>query len=149
MKKHVLLFLIVLGLSTAAWGSFACVTPPACAVCCEEATINVRACIPYDCEVACDPVVCVRGNMVVIDIYLECEDCKCGGCTLVNEDVSVSLCPGTYSVLAKIHVQCDSGCLSYTKIGAMGSASFKVACCDPCCWPWWPSWFCNPCQPAQ
>lgn len=146
MKKHVLLFLIILGLSTTAWGGFACVTPPACAVCCEPATINVRACIPYNCVVVDDPDVCVRGNMVVVDIYLSCQDCECGGCTMVDEEVSVALCPGTYSVIARIHVECSSDCWpSRPRVGAMGSAFFKVSCGDPCGSPYWPpSWPCCP-----
>ena len=132
MKKQALLLLLVLGLSTTAWGAFACVTVPPCAGCCEEATINVKACLPYDCELEGPATVCVRGNMVVVDICYECEDCVCGGCTLVDETVEVALCPGAYSVLVRVSVDCE--CWPFgPRVSAIGSAFFKVCPCGPCC----------------
>jgi len=140
MKKQALLLLLVLGISTTAWGSFACVTVPPCAGCCEDVTINVKACLPYECDPAGPPKVCVRGNMVIVDICYECEDCECGGCTLVDKNVTVALCPGAYSVLVRVSVDCE--CWKFgPRVSAIGSAFFKVCPCDPC-WPWG-------CTPAQ
>jgi hypothetical protein len=131
MKKQALLLLLVLGISTTAWGSFACVTVPACTPCDEQVCINVKACIPYDCEMVGEPIVCVRGSMVIVDICYSCQDCVCGGKTVVNENACVDLCPGVYSVLVRVSVDCD--CWSFgPRVSAIGSAFFKVCCDDPC-----------------
>jgi hypothetical protein len=131
MKKQALLLLIVLGISTTAWGSFAYVTVPPCTPCGEQVCINVKACIPYDCEIVGTPLVCVRGHMVVVDICYNCLECACGGKTVVGEDVCVDLCPGVYSVLVRVSVDCD--CWSFgPRVSAIGSAFFKVGFCEPC-----------------
>ncbi len=143
MKKQALLLLIVLGMSTTAWGAFACVTVPPCTPCDELVCINVKACIPYDCEIVGDPVVCVRGNMVIVDISYSCEDCACGGKTEVNKNVCVDLCPGAYSVLVKVSVDCE--CWPFgPRVAAIGSAFFKVCCNVPC-----PSPGCVPQSPCS
>jgi hypothetical protein len=137
MKKYTLLLLIVLGVSTTAWGSFACVTVPPCTPCADDVCIGVTACLPYNCSG--EPIVeyCVYGNMVLVDILYTCEDCACGGRTAVDTGVCVPLCPGVYSVLARVSVECESGCWATgPRVSAIGSAFFKVCCDNPCPSPW-------------
>ena len=142
MKKYALLMLIVLGMSTAAWaGPWACVDAPAC-VCSDECVnINVGACIPG--RFCGDPYVkwCVKGNLVLVDIYLVRYD-ECHDSLKLCEPVCLeNLCPGNYSVVARIYVK-DVGPCAFpgrSVLTAMGSTRFTVKCCDPCCspWPWW------------
>jgi hypothetical protein len=140
MKKYTLLLLLVLGISTTAWGGFACVNVPACTPCEEDVQINVTACIPYDCDCPAEIRHCVRGNMVLVDIDYTCHGCTCGGKKEVNKNVVVPLCPGIYSVLVRINVDCDDDCWPFgPRVAAIGSAFFKVCCNDPCPSPWCPT----------
>ncbi len=130
MKKYGLLFVMVLALSTTAWGSMACVSVPPCVCACEPVTANVRACIPYDCELHCESV-CVRGNVIVVDMLYVCEDCPCGGATCINENIDLGeLCPGMYSVVVKIRCACS--CDSCPKTCALGSTFFRTIYCPTC-----------------
>jgi len=149
MKKYALYLLIVLGMTTTSWGAFACVVVPACTPCDENVRIDFTACIPYNCDDTPEVDYCVRGNMVVVDIVYDCEDCRCGGRTTVRKHVCVPLCPGVYSVLVRISVNCDDGCWSFgPRVAAIGSAFFKVCSCDPCPSPWsLPQWPCGGCCP--
>ena len=130
MKKYGLLLLMVLASSTTAWGAFACVEAPKYACPCEDVYINVSACLPFECEPCYDTKVCVRGNMVIVDMYFYCEDCKCGGATCIDECVNIGeFCPGMYSVIVRIHCKClDPGCyrMKRARICALGSTFFRV-----------------------
>lgn len=147
MKKYALLLLIVLGVSTTAWGGFACVTVPATTPCDQEVCMNFQACLPYDCTDTPAVDYCVRGNMVIVDIVYQCADCTCGGRTAVNEDLCLDLCPGVYSVLVRISVDCADACWDFgPRVSALGSAFFKVCSCEPCASPWClPEYPCGDC----
>ena len=144
MKKHALLILIVLGVSTAAWaGPWACVDVPAC-VCSDQCVaVKVGACIPgqfNECQTRVES--CVQGGFIFVDIYLTRYD-KCQGSLNLCESVQVgTLCPGVYSVVARVYVKDVGPCtLPFLRpvLTAIGSANLRVVCCDPCCWPW-PFW---------
>ena len=151
MKKYALLLFLVLGMSTTTWGlSFACVqVTPECPSCEENITICVSGCIPGDCYIA-DSQVCVRGSIITVDIYMCCEyKCEPPYSTTFNQCLDLgALCPGWYSVMAKVHCTdmgaCGPFCTCPTGICATGSAFFRVCCDDPC-WPWWPC--APPCGP--
>jgi hypothetical protein len=138
MKKYAMLLLVVLMLSTSAWAStLAYVTvSPACPNCVDNVCINVLACVPKACTVT-EVDSCVRtNNMILVDIYLECPDCSCGGSTKVDETVCVGdLCPGTYFVVARVYWS-GACCKSTPTAAAVGSTVFKVSCAT-CAWPWW------------
>lgn len=149
MKKCALLLLMVLGISTTAWGSsFACVeVSPDCPSCEDDITICVSGCVPGDCAID-DVEVCVKGSIIYMDIYMCCDcDCEPPYSTKfdVCEDIG-SLCPGAYAVIAQVHCagcDCDP-CSGPCRPGvcALGSAFFRVCCDDPC-GPWYPP--CGPC----
>ena len=134
MKKYGLLLLMVLVTSTTAWaGPFACVTVDRCVPACEDVTINVKACIPYrGCELIGEPEICVRGGLILVDMYYACPDCYCGGATCIDESpvVEDGLCPGMYIVLVRIHCVCCGPCGFRPRICAMGSTFFQAMCCD-------------------
>ncbi len=133
MKKYGLLLLMVLAMSTPAWaGPFACVTVDRCVPACEDVSINVKACLPFRDCVLQDTDVCVRGALILVDMYFCCPSCRCGGATCVDEDVVVEggLCPGMYIVLVRIHCACGGPCCFRPRICAMGSAFFQAVCCD-------------------
>jgi len=128
MKKYGLLFVMVLVMSTTAWGSMACVSVPSCAPVCEPVHAQVNACLPYYCSG--DPCVnvCVRGNMIIVNMVYECEDCDCGGATCVDECVDLGeLCPGMYAVVVRIYCACE--CYSCPRICALGSSFMRVVPC--------------------
>lgn len=133
MKKYGLLVLIVAAMSTTAWASpFASVKAPECAPACEDVMVHVDACLPYDCEEMCTKV-CVRGNMIIVDMFYGCEDCKCGGATCISECVNVGeLCPGMYSVVVRIYCKCEGSCCSRPRVCALGSTFLRVGCDGPC-----------------
>lgn len=142
MKKCALLMLLVLGVATVAsanpWAQVG-VKPVVSA--CENVCVTVTACIPGTFK--CPPKVewCVRGGIVLIDIYLERTD-KCKDALCLKQEVNIKkLCPGTYSVIARVYVKDVAPCSPFTlhRVSAMGSAWFKVVPSDPYCppWPWW------------
>ncbi len=137
MQKYGLLLVTVLAMSTAGWASpFACVTVPRCVPACEDVTIDVGACLPYKgCELLPDGVdVCVRGNLILVDMYFGCPSCMCGGATCVDEKVVIEdgLCPGMYIVMVRIKCMCSGPCCFMSRTCAMGSTFFQVRCPDLC-----------------
>ena len=138
MNKRLLLpLVVVLSLSTGAWASvFADVTVcPPCPDCWDNVLVNVKACVPKEGYVKCTEW-CIKGNFIMVDVYLQCPPSACGGSTKVNQTVCVGdLCPGTYAVIAT--VRCYEGCKPYAMTYAVGSTFFKVSCPTPC-WPCWP-----------
>jgi len=129
MKKYGLLLMVVLVMSSTAWGGMARVMTPKCAPACEPVWAHVKACLPYECEEHCTTV-CVRGNMIIVDMLYTCEDCSCGGATCVDKCVDLGdLCPGMYSVVVRIHCAC--GCCPRPRICALGSSFFRVVPCLP------------------
>jgi len=132
MKKYGLLLLMVLAMSTPAWaGPFACVTVDRCVPACAPVTINVRACIPYNC-VPAGMSYCIRGGLIIVDLDYDCENCMCGGATCVDEDVVIDsgVCPGMYIVLVRVNAACPGPCCFRPRICAMGSAFFGAHCSD-------------------
>ncbi len=134
MKKYGLLLLVVLAMSTAAWaGPFACVTVPRCVPACEEITVITNACLPFDCELAGPPRVCIRGALIMVDWDFTCDNCMCGPATCIKDAPATvgPLCPGMYIVLVRINCQCCGPCCLFRpRICAMGSAFFQAVCCD-------------------
>lgn len=130
MKKYGLLFVMVLAMSTAAWGSIARVTVPPCAPACEPVCAHVDACLPCEAPGGPDVNVCVRGNMVIVDMVYDCEDCGCGGATCIDKCVNLGeFCPGMYSVIVRIFCVCDDPCCdSRPRICALGSTFLRVCC---------------------
>jgi len=128
MKKYGLLLAMVLVMSTTAWGGIASVCVPKCNCACEPVYAHVETCLPYDdCELHCTNV-CVRGNMVIVDMLYVCADGACGGATCVDECVDLGeFCPGMYSVIVRINCAC--GCCARPRICALGSTFFRVVPC--------------------
>ena len=143
MKKCALLMLIVLGTSTAVWaGPWANVIVPCDACSGQDTIIKVGACLPgtfNECKTNVEW--CVKGNVILVDIYLTRTD-KCHGSLQLCEDVNLmTLCPGRYSAVARVYIKDVGPCAWYSNyvISAVGSAIFDVANCNPCCPPWvWP-----------
>ena len=148
MKKYALLLFLVLGMSTTTWGlTFACVqVTPNSPSCDDDITICVSGCIPGNCAVV-DSRVCVKGSIITVDIYMEC-DCQCAPpyATKYNECFDIGfLCPGRYTVMARVHCAdlggCGLLCSCPGGVCAVGSAPIHVCCANPC-WPWY--WPCLP-----
>lgn len=126
MKKYGFLLVMVLMMSTTAWGSLASVwTCPESPDCDDMVKVYVKACVPGDCEVACVKKMCI-GNMIIVDIYLDCM-CACGSTQISEYKCIGKLCPGTYSVFARVWCS-HGGCRP--RVCALGSTFFRVA---PCC----------------
>jgi hypothetical protein len=143
MKKYALLMLIVLGTSTVAVaGPWACVDVPKCVCSGDNVTIKVGACLQGTFSSCMKVVPCVQGNLILVDIYLTRTD-KCLGSLQLCKPVDLkTLCPGLYSVVARIYVKDVGDCPplgGVCALAAVGSAYFNVKCCDPCCspFPWW------------
>ena len=133
MKKYVLLLLMLSATGKTAWGAIADVMPPEEACACEDLYIQVSTCIPYDCEPHYTRV-CVRGSMIIVDMYYACDDCRCSGATCIDECVNIGdFCPGVYAVIVRIYCVCgDPCCCARPRICALGSTFFRVEmCCTP------------------
>ena len=140
MKKCIWLFVLVLGMSTTAWG--ACqvdvgVNPSAPT--CEDtvyASINIRC--SGDCTFE-TRTVRRMGNLIYVDVYLEC-DCPCGCSELphLGPEILDEPCCGLYMVV--VRVWCTYTYWPYCMFRrpifcGMGSTHFRVCCPDCCCWP--------------
>lgn len=132
MKKYGLFFMMVLVMSTSAWGAIARVTASECASACAPVHVQVETCLPVECPGAPCVDVCVRGNMVIVDMVYDCEDCGCGGATCVDKCVNLGdFCPGMYSVIVRIFYVCDDPCCgSRPRCCALGSTFLRVCCPD-------------------
>ncbi len=142
MKKYALLMLIVLGTSTVAWaGPWASISVPPGVCSGQPVTITVGACLQgqYTCDQPVDW--CVHGNLIIVDIHLTRVN-ACHDALQLCKDVNIMrLCPGTYSVVARIYVR-DKGLCGKPGMyvmSAVGSTWFNVKCCNPCGspFPWW------------
>ena len=144
MKKCALLMLIVLGTSTVAWaGPWACIdVQKKCWCSGEDVKVHVGACLPGTFDTCQTKIVpCVQGNLILVDVYLTRTDTCLGSLRLCEPVDLKTLCPGLYSVVARIYVRDVGPCgrPGMYLMSALGSAQFRVKCCDPCCspFPWW------------
>ena len=144
MKKVVLLMVLVLGMSSTAWG-ICRVNADVVNLCCEEDKffVDLNICCNGQCEFE-DLGVTQLGNQLYVDIYLNCSCLDGNTCIATAEPVELvapqGLRCGIY-ILA-VRVWCSYDCWPYCMFGqpmfsGLGSTSF-TACCDDC--------GCCPCQ---
>lgn len=157
MKKYMWLMVLVLAMSTTAWGfcRIDVSVDPDPPVAGESWQVIVEGCIPGEnCEVI-DTDIEVRLRLVIVEVLVEC-DCCTGGCTEL-EPVAVDapelqLC-GVYFIVVKVYRQCrcddqaensngDTRCFCPWKLWCrpilcgIGSTYFRIWDED-CCGPWW------------
>ncbi len=161
MKKYAFLLLVVLGISSTAFG-FCRMSiqvneqPIECGatsidvsgyLCCTQAWQLIN----YEEDVR----ICRFGRVIYVDIDLDCEcgcelDCQEGRATL--DIPEPALCPGMYILVVRVWCNYEGSqcwpCWWYPQRMFVGQAatSFRVSCGDcELCAPCWPCWPCRPC----
>jgi hypothetical protein len=155
MKRHALLLLLVLAMSTTALGSIRVgVKPTPCRPTCDDIVcVDLCGCLPGTYVPDGDPVICRIGNIWFVDIYWNQTSClNTTRLELVYPDgVCIGqVCPGPHSVFVTVYcrqgMDCAQPCIGGSRVCAIGSTSFRASCdpCWDCCMPCWP---CQPCYP--
>jgi len=139
MKKRLFLLLLVLGLSSTAWGYCLVNVSAEQQDCDGPVNAQMTLCCSGDCSL--DRAEFRRwGNQIYVDVYL---DCTCmAGCSTIQRTVDLEdklgsdLTCGLYILV--VRVWCTYDCWPYCMFGrpifcGMGSTSFRVCCDDGCC----------------
>jgi len=154
MKKQLFLLLLVLGLSSTAWGYCLVNVSAEQQDCDGPVNAQMTLCCSGDCSLR-NADFCRWGNVIYADVYL---DCTCtAGCSRIQrtanleERLGSDLCCGLYILVVRVWCEYDACCWPYCMFGqpvfcGMGSTSFRVCCDDACCC--FPCFPCFPCCPS-
>jgi len=136
MKKYMWLLVLVLGMSTTAWGVCRVGIDVEEPVCAGDTSLAFSGsiCCSGQCTIDEDPVVSQFGRTIYMDIYLNCT-CPCGYTEEGDDDtleLAYPLCPGLYIVV--VRVWCTYEFWPYCMFNrpilcGMGSTWFNVCCC--------------------
>jgi len=138
MKKYMWLLVLVLGMSTTAWGVCRVeidVEEPVCAGD-TSLTFSGRICCSGQWEFDGDPAITQFGNLIYMDVYLNCtcmRGCKCEETEGEELILPQGLCPGLHMLI--VRVWCTYECWPYCMFDrpffcGMGATYFRVW---PCC----------------
>ena len=145
MKKYALLFLMLLGISSTAFGICRIGVDVAEPVICEAETISVSGyiCCTGDWELDNYEVSRI-GSQIYVDVYLNCTCLTGCKCEEGEADLDIPGCPldcGLYVLVVRVWCTYEGcacypySCLSQPLLKGMAMRSFKV-CCDQCgCYP--------------
>jgi len=154
MKRYALLFLMLLGISSTAFGICRIGVDVAEPVLCDATTISVSGYICCTGEWEFDSYdVSQFGSQIIVDVYLNCTSLTGCNCVPVEEPLDLELnCPlhcGLYVLVVRVWFTYEGCacypycCLPQPLLRGMAMTSVKVCCdecgCYPCCcgltWP--------------
>ncbi len=146
MKKYALLLLMVLGISSTAFGMCRIGVDVDGPVMCGDESIPVSGylCCAGEWEFE-DYDLRQFGSQIQVDVYLNCTSLAGCNCESVEEPIDLELdCPtrcGLYVLIVRVWCSYEGPacypycCFSQPLLRGMAMTSFKVCCDDCCCFP--------------